>query len=162
MTTNPVPSDTDRLAEIRARLDAATPGPWQDAGDVSGIETASGERITIGDDSGYGCVYIDDGDRDLLANAPADLTYLLDVAEDCEARLAAKQHLVDSLQGRLDTAEGQLDGWLLAPHHDTGGEYGLYHDCAVDEAAIGIGERSLRGVLDEVREHECVKGTDDV
>ncbi len=106
---------TGRVGEIRARLDAATDGPWQDAGDVSGIETASGERITLGDDSGYGCVYIDDADRALIANAPADLTYLLDMADDRQARLEALRSTSaswrderDRLADRNALLEGQL------------------------------------------------------
>lgn len=54
-----------------------------------------------------------------------------------------------------DSTADDFDDWLLAPHHDTGGEYGLYHDCNPHEAVIGISEQSLSSVLEDVREHEC-------
>jgi hypothetical protein len=90
---------SDRLEEIRARLDAATPGPWE-------IE----EWMTIHD------VYAADGkseptvathvrtlDADLIAHAPADIAWLL-------AEVERWKHV----------AKNNLYGvcWCDAPRHD--------------------------------------------
>ena len=62
-----------RIDEIRERLDKATPGPWfagrfsigagEDRGDPDAIPV---ERVALREDA------------DLIANAPADLAWLLD------------------------------------------------------------------------------------
>lgn len=80
---------TDRIAEIRQRLDAITPGEWKLD---KGIHI-----IYVGDtdDWSEGLLLIDvcnsrnDGDIELIASAPADMRYLLDEVE----RL---QNLVDT------------------------------------------------------------------
>ena len=76
---NGLPSATNvqRIAEIRARLDAATPGPWKRS--LSGshynpwkvhrgaiLVALSGEAVE---------------DADLIAHAPADIAWLLDEVE---------------------------------------------------------------------------------
>lgn len=74
-----------RLASIEARLDAATPGPWEfdettsiiDAGEVSVAHV----HITH-DDSGS-------ANADLIAHAPADLRYLLDRVRELEKTVDA-------------------------------------------------------------------------
>lgn len=92
-----VPSDTDRLAEIQARLDAfhlhAGRPPWD-------------EHVSRNRDA-------------LERNAPGDLAYLLGELDDAQRlfdalgseaaeELKAAHATLTSLQGRLDTAEGQL------------------------------------------------------
>jgi hypothetical protein len=107
MTTNPVPSDTDRLADIRARLDAATPAPWKASvvdSPRSNCSTAIySHAYPAGDERSEvlpsypikpGYARMRRADAVLMANAPEDIAHLLS--------------LVDSLQGRLDTAEGRL------------------------------------------------------
>lgn len=68
----------ERLQEIRARLDAATPGPWKrdrheiltvDVDDETGWETCIADA------------YGDPADADLIAHAPDDLRWLLDEVE---------------------------------------------------------------------------------
>ena len=71
---------TDRLQEIRARLDAATPGPWnfgRIAGDWGSVHTHGRTNVVINseDDGGYAA------DQDLIAHAPADIAWLLDEVE---------------------------------------------------------------------------------
>ena len=97
---------TDRLKEIQARLDAATPGPWEWAG-------ASGDCVFVGDhcqtDHGWKhapCFDVEpsvvgswgydaDGvtmtipDATLIAAAPADLRYLLERVRELEAAAKA-------------------------------------------------------------------------
>jgi hypothetical protein len=115
--TPPVPSDTDRPGEIRARLDAATPGPWKDAGRSNGIAAASGEEITRGDNSGYGCVYIDEADRSMIANAPSDIAYLLEQNALLEGQLATarERHVRQRRYVTPDDFEGSFDDpqWIV-------------------------------------------------
>lgn len=83
---------------------------------------------------------------------------LVDCTCECDHtndRLSQLSRRCRELEAEANQLRATLEGWLLAPHHDTGGEYGLYHDCNVDEAVIGISETSLRSVLDDVRDHEC-------
>ena len=69
-------------AEIESRLAAATPGPWTTADLYSGVWNADltvlvcceGERVE---------------DMGLIAHAPDDLQYLLDVTEEIENELRA-------------------------------------------------------------------------
>lgn len=87
---------TDRLQEIRARLDAATPGPWEvleESFDYTSVRTS--------DYSGtYAVVYSDEGrpvhrpDADLIAHAPGDIAYLLDRVEKYRAQLEAEGWIV--------------------------------------------------------------------
>lgn len=61
---------SDRLQEIRARLDAATPGPWEKTSPnvvVAAGDVVAGVPLT--------------NNADLIAHAPADLAWLLDEVE---------------------------------------------------------------------------------
>ena len=82
----------DRLAEIRARLDAATDGPWhKDDGEFGCVTIGNygwttphgvnGPEYDVDSPQGH-------ADAELIAHAPADLAHLLS--------------LVDQLQGQLD------------------------------------------------------------
>lgn len=83
----------ERVAEIRARLKAATPGPWIFRGKDSSIRNpgeppypyASGviARFYENDD---GAAQIGDADLDLILSAPADIEWLLARLERAEAR----------------------------------------------------------------------------
>lgn len=70
---------TDRLAEIRARLNAATPGPWE------WREWSCGDEAITGPDNTGFVVNVDEAtphaDADLIAHAPADIAWLLDEVE---------------------------------------------------------------------------------
>jgi len=76
----------DRAAAIRARLAAATPGPWkQDSAldpNVFGAADESGVPAYVG------YLEVDDPDLVLLANAPADLAWCLDRIATLEAQRA--------------------------------------------------------------------------
>lgn len=67
---------SDRLQEIRARLDAATPGPWVPVL-INGVESP-GIRNPVPTWA----------QNDLIAHAPADIAWLLDEVERLR-RLAA-------------------------------------------------------------------------
>ena len=76
---------TERLAEIRARLEKATPGKWEWSGDDL-IQSACGESVLDiwpRMDEGKLEIKLDitPYDRDLIAHAPADLRFLLRVVE---------------------------------------------------------------------------------
>ena len=67
-----------RLAEIRARLEAATPGPWRLGYD--------GDHPVIENDQAHGVLAFlpqRDGDLDLIAHAPGDMAWLLGELEAC-------------------------------------------------------------------------------
>jgi len=69
----------DRLAEIRARLDAATPGPWTPEETQRGhdIWWQPGEGMR---DGRVANVYVE-RDAHFIAHAPADIAWLLDEVE---------------------------------------------------------------------------------
>ena len=69
----------DRLQEIRARLDAATPGPWYVRSGWVALNNLNYDVIPVGHN---------DADADLIAHAPADIAWLL---AEIEKRLGAKQ-----------------------------------------------------------------------
>jgi hypothetical protein len=94
--TNP---PADRIAEIRARLEAATPGPWkaqeydENPGDegcaILGNTTTTMRSYVLA----YSLPYpwhdreATERDAELIANAPTDLAYLLARVEELERQL---------------------------------------------------------------------------
>ena len=82
---------TDRLTEIRARLDAATPGPWV----VTGQEILT---VAVDGQTGWESLVADvwhrDRDADLIAHAPADIAWLLDEVERLRAQERGPVHMV--------------------------------------------------------------------
>jgi hypothetical protein len=89
-----------RLDEIQARLDAATPGPWKLFGTLAQWE--SEEDLSFGPDDApeVGTVSEGLGDADFIANAPADMPYLLAElrkAREALARVEAECRYLDTL-----------------------------------------------------------------
>lgn len=97
------------IKEIRERLEATTPGPWKlDAGYLGGINYVSAE--------GYGNIsdyFKRREDARFVANAPADIAYLLDLVAELDAeieelRIASRLNnapglkLMDDMLGKLD------------------------------------------------------------
>lgn len=83
---------TDRLAEIRARLDAATPGPWRVIEPLQ--QTARPPcRMIVADleapqqSSEIGDVQMSWVDTRFITHAPADIAWLLDEVERLEKRV---------------------------------------------------------------------------
>lgn len=76
---------SDRLQEIRARLDAATPGPWE------WREWSCGDEAITGPDNTGFVVNVDEttphADADLIAHAPADIAWLLEKVEELTKRV---------------------------------------------------------------------------
>lgn len=75
-----------RLADIKARLDAATPGPWLADTEQHTIIVEDTAATVVCAESGtpYGVV---GADADLIAHAPDDLRYLLDRVREAERML---------------------------------------------------------------------------
>jgi hypothetical protein len=73
-----------RIEEIRARLTAATPGKWRDKPSVHGNRY---RYVNIGKDEAYTTLELEATDARLIANAPADLAFLLDRVEKLESAL---------------------------------------------------------------------------
>ena len=70
----------ERIKEIRERLGAATPGPWSvlDLSDETGTDyTVEGSDVQIGPVWAL-------ADAAFIANAPADIAYLLEQVERLE------------------------------------------------------------------------------
>ena len=85
-------SDPLDLAPIRARLEAATPGPWSEAGSVPrAIVAAHNADInllslyTFGDGDGPYAVVASQDDAALIAHAPTDIAALLAEVERLQA-----------------------------------------------------------------------------
>ena len=75
----------DRLAEIRARLDAATPGPWFHYPGEPWVTNATDEpRIIVATVSPR----MTGDNADLIAHAPADIAWLLAEVERLQKRVA--------------------------------------------------------------------------
>lgn len=94
----------DRVAEIAARLESATPGPWEttqaaDEESTTWIEAPSGDVLNH-DECGHGHMrenfaWMRRADADLIANAPSDLRYLMAEVAALRGRLAAVEWLAD-------------------------------------------------------------------
>jgi hypothetical protein len=74
-----------RVEEIRARLAAATPGPWSSGTKQSDTVVSLNPDVPVSTDEAnwYGGAFIGESmrsaDQDLVANCPGDLDYLLDL-----------------------------------------------------------------------------------
>lgn len=113
-----------RIAGIEKRLDAATPGEWIAAGgkyqkeECVGVVLADNRKAIIAL-----CGKVDAPDleescntAELIANAPADLRYLLDRVRDLEARVETKEKVIrnwmalhDEQVDRAEKAEADRD-----------------------------------------------------
>lgn len=90
----------DRLQEIRARLDAATPGPWH----VHPVGSIEVRRL---DYSGFVVARANhDDDADLIAHAPADLAWLLAEIDALRERVAVLRVEVTDLEDIVRGAGG--------------------------------------------------------
>jgi hypothetical protein len=117
-------SSTDRLREIRERLAKATPGPWKHQ-----IWTTRGDCRRPD-----AALHVVEGpppslrfeDAQLIANAPADLAFLLGEvsrldAENAELRAALEQHdTVGRFERMLDS--GDPPGNPAIPAHPSSSE----------------------------------------
>ena len=99
-------STADRVDAIRARLNAATPGPWEFVpGRFGGIKyTFTGwdgepaQDYVISETYDGELVGERPGNAELIANAPADLAWLLEQLEAAQARAAAAEARLERAQ----------------------------------------------------------------
>ncbi len=104
-------SDNNRADQIRARLAAATPGPWSVAGwyDKTVITTAWAQDH--GDPEFRGpfmsATTTTARDANLIANAPADLAWLLAERADWIERAGSEAQRADEASERADWAEAE-------------------------------------------------------
>lgn len=120
-----LPSEADRLAEIRARIDAATPGPWiyESQADVHGFDGDEIHYVTpqdaARDDDPPMTSFYERADAELVAHAPDDLAYLLGELDDAQRlfdalgseaaeELKAAHAALTKLRARVGVLEGQL------------------------------------------------------
>lgn len=98
----------DRLQEIRARLDAATPGPWEYHPDPVGALAGPDGRNIITPYAGYGNAS-DWPDITLIAHAPADIAFLLSENEALREQIGFLHE--DSGESRLVVKSPQERVW---------------------------------------------------
>jgi len=90
--------ETDRLQEIRARLDAATPGPW-----IIYEDEETGQ-LDPWDDEGMHPILDSQSNADLIAHAPADIAWLLDEVE--RSRRTVRRLSIERLQAMSEDLPG--------------------------------------------------------
>lgn len=93
---------SDRIAEIRARLDAATPGPW--------CLLPSSSTIYVREREEYPHAQaVDNDDAEFIANAPADIAWLL-------AHAGVIQEQIEFLKDDLSRVTAQRDRYKKRWH----------------------------------------------
>lgn len=139
-----------RLERIRARLEAATPGPWRvdyskEYRSVRRVGAKAGERWRIaGVGTGRRVDPQDDANAELIAHAPDDLRDLLAVAEAVE-KLCADWEKAYPEDIFTPPPEYPQDGARLVWIDPESGEHlsGPFH---LDQASAAMG-RFMAGVL---------------
>lgn len=135
---------TQRLSEIKSRLAAATPGKWHFHGDRPYTGTEYGDCHL---DGLFGGDW-NKSDKDLIANAPADLAWLIEQVETAQnhnevnaglARVRLEENL--KLKAELDVASERLNwacGHGIGSHCDQ-------EPCGVRVRILNTLERMGRG-----------------
>ena len=102
---------SNRLAQIKSRLAAATPGPWRAVRNNAMGETwfnigADGDEniLSMVDDLNDECLTQKISDAELIANCPADLAWLIERCEKLQAVALSLSELLEVHEGecRLD------------------------------------------------------------
>lgn len=143
-------SDTDRLAQIEARLDAATPGPWGRVHlGLQGGEVIRNDSTRVR----VARTYLNDDDRssenaDLIANAPADLRYLLDRLREAEEASLRHERERNRAVVRAEKAEAALARVeALADEFDLRQARNAAHNGGVSCSVWGLAGAELHRVL---------------
>src|SRR5690606_5333109 len=135
-----------RVAEIRDRLAAATPGPWELYATERNViaitkgRTRSGYLREIVHWSGFDCSNIDDpgqvrANAALIAHAPSDLAYLLDEIARLSRELEEARELLRELAGGDEAGLVWDRGWRCV-YCDSSALYVVSHDgeCPIERA----------------------------
>jgi hypothetical protein len=98
---------TDRLQEIRARLDAATPGPWQDVDrdDPAWIRVMQPREFPNEWTTIATCGFC--SDARFIAHAPADIAWLLDEVARLTLQERSLKRIHADLQSRYQIATSE-------------------------------------------------------
>ena len=141
-----------RLAEVRARVDAATEGPWAPWYDQDGAPHMDG-LLMVGNGDGVipeGAIWIEDVDINPVAHTytPEDREFIAASRTDLPALLAAVQAVREKLPSLLEAAwdDGNalgLDGWIGPERGEEPDEHAIrrrarLRDRLVDEAYEAI------------------------
>lgn len=101
----------DRIAEIKARANAATPGPWT----ASAPHPYCGEIWVVGPDDPDGAIAtgFDDtpADAAFIAHARTDVPWLLDRIEALEQELAAQRAIGEAAEHAIEELSEAALGW---------------------------------------------------
>ncbi len=97
---------TPREAEIKKRLEAATPGPWARGPGLDGVESDAGlvAVTTNQHPTRYQCEY----DALFIANAPFDIAYLLGELEQARDQLGRAREILDPALALLWETQSEL------------------------------------------------------
>lgn len=100
-------SDAERKAQIRQRLEAATPGPWfyertvQNRGTFYEVAPKNGDEMDWANE--VGCTADDkEADAAFIANAPTDLAWALERLDSLESALQREQANTAALREALE------------------------------------------------------------
>lgn len=93
------------LKAIRARLDAATPGPWkhENKGQDHRVITPTGRQWNIGD----AIYHAEDRDAEFIAHAPTDIAALIEALEKCKEALWPFANIHEKCWDTQDLITGQ-------------------------------------------------------
>ena len=136
-----------RLAEIRERLAAATPGPWELYATERNViaitkgRMRSGYRREIVHWSGFDCSNIDDpgqvrANAALIAHAPSDLAYLLDEIARLTRELEQARKLIRELVDDEDAGLVWTGTSVVCAYCSASYLYDVEHDrdCPIERA----------------------------
>jgi hypothetical protein len=98
---NRTDNGTDRLQEIRARLDAATPGPW-----IIHEDEETGQ-LDPWDDDGMHPILDSQSNADLIAHAPDDIAWLLQEVARLTLQERSLKRIHADLQSRYQIATSE-------------------------------------------------------
>lgn len=103
--TPPTPVEDERLEEIRERRAEISPPPWESVPVIEGSEwrVINGPVQIIQDEMASRRAFTHIPDADFIANAPADIDYLLTRLSQAEAQSARVERLEAQMNGLLNT-----------------------------------------------------------
>lgn len=118
-------SDLDRVAEIRRRLEAATPGPWERIGCAIEPVVGGAEVVSCGVDcmsycyGGTGRGVESESDADLIAAAPADLAWACDTIQNLIEYGERQESVKTQYSVRIAELEAKLEAEKREHDHHT-------------------------------------------
>lgn len=118
-----------RIDAIKARCEAATPGPWQDCRDYAAMVLSEDEQQRICDIRGWGHLTAVLGlsedaayerqlaDAEFIAHTREDIPYLLGLVDSRAAEIAELRGRLDEETSRRYQAECNYDHWKTTCEH---------------------------------------------